>query len=88
MAKEAGIKADSLRAIDEISEYEHGTAVDIDKVMYYRACCEVAPQIQKEYFGASSVISVYHVLEQVGMINILMDECERGTEYLLELSKP
>ena len=38
MAKEAGIKADSLRTIDEISEYEHGTAVDIDKVMYYRAC--------------------------------------------------
>lgn len=88
IAKDAGIKADSLRAIDEIEEYEHGTAVDIDKVMYYRACCEVAPDIQKAYFGASSAISVYHVLEQIGLIDILVSECVRGTQYLKELSKP
>lgn len=88
MAKNAGVRADNLRSIDEIDEYDKGTAIDIDKVMYYRACCEVQPQIQKAYFGANSAIAVYHVLEQVNLINVLISECVRGTEYLIELSKP
>lgn len=88
IAKNAGIKADNLRSIDEIDEYEQSTAVDIEKIMYYRACCEVAPEVQKAYFGASSAISVYHILEQVSLINILISECVRGTEYLKELSRP
>lgn len=56
--------------------------------MYYRACCEIAPDIQKAYFGASSAISVYHVLEQVKLVNAIIAECGRGTEYLKLLSKP
>ena len=87
IAKEAGIKADNIRSIDDIEEYEQGD-VDIDKIMYYRACCEIAPDIQKAYFGASSAISVYHVLEQVKLVNAIIDECGRGTEYLKLLSKP
>ncbi len=88
MAKNAGIKADGLRSIDEIEEYDPGTVVDIDKVMYYRACCEVSPEIQKAYFGSSSAISVYHILEQISLINILISECARGTEYLIRISRP
>lgn len=87
IAKEAGIKADNIRSIDDIEEYEQGD-VDIDKIMYYRACCEIAPDIQKAYFGASSAISVYHVLEQVKLVNAIIAECGRGTEYLKLLSKP
>lgn len=87
IAKEAGIKADHIRSIDDIEEYEQGD-VDIDKIMYYRACCEIAPDIQKAYFGASSAISVYHVLEQVKLVNAIIAECGRGTEYLKLLSKP
>ena len=56
--------------------------------MYYRACCEIAPDIQKAYFGASSAISVYHVLEQIKLVNAIIAECGRGTEYLKLLSKP
>lgn len=88
IAKNAGIKADNLRSIDDIEEYEHDTVIDIDKIMYYRACCDVAPEIQKAYFGASTAISVYHVLEQISLINNIISECERGTEYLKKLSKP
>lgn len=88
IAKNAGIRADNIRSIDEIDEYDHDTVVDIDKVMYYRACCDVAPEIQKAYFGASSTISVYHVLEQISLINILTSECVRGTEYLRKLANP
>ena len=87
IAKEAGIKADNIRSIDDIEEYEQGD-VDIDKIMYYRACCEITPDIQKAYFGASSAISVYHVLEQVKLVNAIIAECGRGTEYLKLLSKP
>ena len=87
IAKEAGIKADNIRSIDDIEEYEQGD-VDIDKIMYYRACCEIAPDIQKAYFGASSAISVYHVLEQIKLVNAIIAECGRGTEYLKLLSKP
>ena len=87
IAKEAGIKADNIRSIDDIEEYEQGD-VDIDKIMYYRACCEIALDIQKAYFGASSAISVYHVLEQVKLVNAIIAECGRGTEYLKLLSKP
>lgn len=87
IAKEAGIKADNIRSIDDIEEYEQGD-VDIYKIMYYRACCEIAPDIQKAYFGASSAISVYHVLEQVKLVNAIIAECGRGTEYLKLLSKP
>lgn len=87
IAKEAGIKADNIRSIDDIEEYEQSD-VDIDKIMYYRACCEIAPDIQKAYFGASSAISVYHVLEQVKLVNAIIAECGRGTEYLKLLSKP
>ena len=87
IAKEAGIKADNIRSIDDIEEYEQGD-VDIDKIMYYRACCEIAPDIQKAYFGASSAISVYHVLEQVKLVNAIIAECGGGTEYLKLLSKP
>lgn len=71
IAKEAGIKADNIRSIDDIEEYEQGD-VDIDKIMYYRACCEIAPDIQKAYFGASSAISVYHVLEQIKLVNAII----------------
>lgn len=87
IAKEAGIEADNIRSIDDIEEYEQGD-VDIDKIMYYRACCEIAPDIQKAYFGASSAISVYHVLEQIKLVNAIIAECGRGTEYLKLLSKP
>lgn len=86
IAKKSGVKAESLRVIDSIEEYEHGEAVDIDKVMYYRACCGVASEIQKAYFGASTAISVYHVLEQISLINVIISECARATEYLKELS--
>ena len=87
IAKEAGIKADNIRSIDDIEEYEQGD-VDIDKIMYYRACCAIEPDIQKAYFGASPAISVYHVLEQVKLVTAIIAECGRGTEYLKLLSKP
>ena len=88
IAKRAGIKADNIRSLDEVDQYEHDSEVDIDKIMYYRACCDVAPEIQKAYFGASSTISVHHVLEQISLINVLIGECARGAEYLTELAKP
>lgn len=88
IAKEAGIKADNIRTIDEIDEYRQEENVDIDKIMYYRACCEVAPEIQKAYFGANITIAVYHILEQIELINSIISECKKGTIYLKKLSNP
>ncbi len=88
LAKQKGVSVNPTHAIEKIEEYEPGSLVDSNKVTYYKAFCEVPSDIQKKFLGVNAVIPVYHIIEQVELINVLIDQCENNAQYLETLAEP
>ena len=88
IGKKTGAKTTNIRAIDELEAREDDIAVDFDKVEYYRACAEIASEIQKAYFGANVVISTHHISEQVNLVSSLLQQCREDANYLRQLAGP
>ena len=88
IAEEAGVKAAPAKALSSIDMYAGGEDIDINKVVYYRNCCEVPAEIQKSFFGYNTTIALYNVSEQIELINVLIKHCEGNAEYVKGLIKP
>lgn len=88
IGKKAGAKTNSIRSIEELAERNKEGAANLDKAEYYRACAELPSEIQKAYFGASPVIAVTHILEQVELVHNLLKQCREDAQYLQSLAQP
>ena len=88
IGKQTGAKTNTLRKIEDLAEWEGKNNPGLRKTEYYRACAEVAPEIQKAFFGASIVISMTHIAEQVELVRGLQKRCRELAEYLKLLAQP
>lgn len=88
IGKRTGAKTTPLRSIEDLSERDEMGTADFEKVEYYRVCAELPSEIQKAYFGSSAIISVYHIMEQVGLVSTLVEQCRADAEYLKALAQP
>lgn len=88
IGRQTGAKTNNLRKIDNLAEWEEKDNTELKRVEYYHACAEVPPEIQKAYFGASVVISMTHIAEQVELVCSLQKRCREVAEYLKLLAQP
>lgn len=76
-----------LPAIDNIKEINDGKPLDlnVEQISYYMACCGIKPDIQKAYYGSSPVVCIYHIRQQVALVQQLYQYCEIHSAYLASL---
>lgn len=88
IAKIAGVKATTLKNIEEMGDdYEEGN-VDLDMVEYYRCCASIPVEITKSYFSANVTITLRHIAEQVVLVNELLQECKKDALYIKKMMEP
>ncbi|MCD7826760.1 MAG: hypothetical protein LUH14_12490 [Clostridiaceae bacterium] len=88
IGRTTGVKANTIRSIEEPDTWDKRDSVNLGKVAYYRACAELPADVQKAYFGANQVITLYHITEQIALINDLLAHCKADAEYLQKLADP
>lgn len=84
----AGISLKKTDITEGLSPYENREtySVDADKVLYYKACCNVPPEVQKAFVNVNPVIPVYHIVDEVAIINTLISQCVSDAAYIRELA--
>lgn len=88
IGKKNGAKTSPFRNIEDLDERDELVSVDFEKVEYYRACAELPPEIQKAYFGSSTIIALSHIMEQAALVSTLIEQCRDTAEYLKFLAQP
>ena len=83
-----GAKANVLRSIEELDKPEREEIVNLNKTEYYCACAGLPSEVQKAYFGANTVITLYHIKEELELINALQLQCRQDALYLKGLAEP
>lgn len=88
IAEKAGITVKDTGIADNLKPYDSREVygVDSDKVLYYKACCSIPPEIQKAFVNVNPVIPVYHIVDETRLINILISQCQSDAMYLKELA--
>ena len=85
IANNSGIRITPLPAVEKLPEFEHGNVIDLNKVFYYRTCCDIPSDVQKAYYGYNSAITLYHVMDQVSLIRLIISACKSDAEYLVKI---
>lgn len=88
IGRQTGARTNTLRKIEDLAEWEEKSTAGLKKAEYYCACAELSSEIQKAYFGASVVISITHILEQVELVRGIQKKCREVAEYLQRLAQP
>lgn len=83
-----GIETEQVPMVDELTPVMHWNTIDEDAISYYTVCAALKQEVQKAYFGASHIIAVHHVMEQVELIRHLLEQCESDGQYLKNLAGP
>ena len=55
-------------------------------MLYYKACCNVPPEVQKAFVNVNPVIPAYHIVDEVAIINTLISQCVSDASYIRELA--
>lgn len=85
MANKTGIRIAPIPSIENMQEFEHGDVVDLSKVLYYKTTCDIPNDVQKAYYGYNSTITIYHVMDQVSLIRLMISECKSDADYLVKI---
>ncbi len=88
LAMSAGINVEQIKSIDKLKESADAADVDFDKIIYYRACSQVATDIQKAFYSADSRVCIYHINDQVNIFEKLLKQCAEKAGYLMFLLNP
>lgn len=88
IAEKAGITVKKTNITENLKSYDSREVygVDSDKVLYYKACCSIPPEVQKAFVNVNPVIPVYHIVDEVALVNILISQCQSDAMYLKELA--
>ncbi len=88
IAQKAGITVKNTGIADNLKSYDSREVygVDSDKVLYYKACCSIPPEVQKAFVNVNLVIPVYHIVDEARLVNILISQCQSDAVYLKELA--
>lgn len=82
IGKKTGARAMEIPAIEQLDMNDREDIVDLDMAEYYRVVAELPAEIQKAYYGVNSVISVHHVVEEIGLVQDLINQCCVDAQYL------
>lgn len=87
-AKAHGASSSKISNIETILPIDADGKVElsIDDVTYYRTCCDIPKDIQKAYYGSNAVICIYHIREQITLVQQLYHYCEAYASYIKKLS--
>ncbi|MBQ1994192.1 MAG: Crp/Fnr family transcriptional regulator [Lachnospiraceae bacterium] len=90
IAKANGVRVSEIQAITQFPDYDENNTFDIDadKIMYYRACCDIQPNVQKAFLAANATIPVYHITDQAKIVNQIIKSSMIDAEYLKKISGP
>ena len=88
IASKAGASLEKTDITEGLMPYDsrESYGIDADKVLYYKACCNIPPDVQKAFVNVNPVIPVYHIVEEVALINALISQCISDAAYLRELA--
>ncbi len=88
IASKAGISPKNTDIPDNLEDYgkRESYGIDADKVLYYKACCSIPAEVQKAFVNVNPIIPVYHIVDEVSLINALISQCSSDAAYLKELA--
>lgn len=88
IASKAGISLKKTDITEGLRPHESRETygIDADKVLYYKACCNVPPEVQKAFVNVNPVIPAYHIVDEVAIINTLISQCVSDASYIRELA--
>lgn len=88
LGKELGTKVIRLSAIENMEENDEIEHPSEELVEYYKVCAGFPNNLQKAYFGASSVITMRHIKEEVFLVFELIMGCKYYAEQLQDMAGP
>ncbi len=88
IAQEAGVNVGEIHSLENVRPIDLDSEISTEKLSYYQACSKVSLDVQKAYYGASPVICMYHVKEEIEQLQQLRTDCLSYAEYLEELLNP
>ena len=90
LAGKAGVRVNPIVSVENMKDYDEkdNYDIDVDKIAYYKACCEIPADVQKSFMNVNTVIPVYHIAQQAVLINVLIKQCASDAVYLKKLAKP
>lgn len=83
-----GIEVEQIETAEQMAANIHSNAMDMERVKYYIACCNIEMAVQKAFYGASPLIARYNILQQVELAGQLIVRCAKDAQYLQELMQP
>lgn len=82
----AGADVSTIKVLEGMEEFQTALpAVDARKIAYYLACLEIGNDIQKGYYS-HPVIAIYHVQDQVGLIDQMLAHIQEFSTYIFDLT--
>ena len=88
VADQSGIVARRIKMLEKLDPFDEMQFLPEDKLRYYQACNQVAPEIQKAFFGTSAEICMYHIKEQINLAHQMHDYSLAQADYLEDVLKP
>ena len=82
----AGADVSKIKVLEELEVFQTALPpVDARKIAYYLACLEIGNDIQKGYYS-HPVIAIYHVQDQVGLIDQMLGHIQEFSTYIFDLT--
>lgn len=87
IAENTGADIDITNLQDMLEPYSNKKkfGVDSEKILYYKTCCDVSPDVQKAFLNADAAIALYNITDEVSLINRMVSQCKSDTTYIREL---
>lgn len=86
--KKHGASVNQISSIENIAPIsgEQKESLPIEQITYYCTCCNIRQEIQKAYYGANPTICIYHIKDQITLVQKMYEQCKVYASYVLSLS--
>ncbi len=87
MGTQSGYNINKVSVLEDLEPFEMESMIEDKKLEYYLACNSIPLDLQKNFYGQSNTICLYHIEEQADIINNLINECTEISCYVFEMSE-
>ena len=90
IAQNAGIRVSQEDILSGIKPYDtsRDAGIDSDKIIYYKACCDIPSDVLKKFLDVNVVMPVYHIIDETRVVNFLVSRCTLDVTYLKNIAGP
>lgn len=90
IAKNAGIRVSQGDILSGIQPYDtsRDSVIDSDKIIYYKACCDIPQDVLEKFLDVNVVMPVYHIIDETRVVNFLVNRCTLDVVYLKNIAAP